>query len=224
MRFYTKLNLIGIALIALIALSVSTNTNAISTTSPSTATSRDNDEYLAPLYNDCREDDPKCGIKEGSYIVSLHGFYRISSHIAFLERTLQRDPTVNWQARWYDDPKSADYTVQNVTQEELEAIRKDPGVYEVEQSYWFEVDTGWDLPCRAPGLSEERKRLCYEEIDVAHCEKSWLTEEEKKDCWIRTVLPICGIEDFPLTAEEEKYCSENRELWDGEGYEQYDEL
>ncbi|KAH0278247.1 hypothetical protein KCU91_g2611, partial [Aureobasidium melanogenum] len=218
MQLHCKLNYIGVALLAL------ASTIAFAATHTSTATSENNNEYLATLYNDCQDDNPKCGIKEGSYMVALHGFYRISSHLAFLERALQRDPTVNWQANWDDDPKSASYTVKNVTKDELEAIRKDPGVYEVEQSYWFEVDDGWDLECRIPGMSEERKRLCYEEIDVPQCEKSWLTEEEKKECLRRNMLPFCEIEDWDLTEEERRYCFENRELLDGQGYGRFDEL
>ncbi|KAH0044492.1 hypothetical protein KCU78_g392, partial [Aureobasidium melanogenum] len=213
MRLRFRPDFLSITLLALFA----TGTIVFATTETSSAPSQDNNEYLAPLYNDCRDDDPKCGIKAGAYMVALHGFYRISSHLAFLERTLKRDPTVNWQANWDDDAKSAFYTVKNVTKDELEAIRKDPGVCEVEQSYWIEVDDGWDLECRIPGLSEERKRLFYEEIDIPQCEKSWLSEEEKEECSKRNLLPFCEMEGWELNEKERRYCFENRELLDGQG-------
>lgn len=214
------LDLIAVALL-LLFVAVAT---AITTTEKSSLTSRDNNEYLAPLHHDCSEDDPNCQIKEGSYIVSLHGFYRISSHLTFLERKLQRDPSVNWQAYWHDHEKSASYIVHNVTQEGIKAIRRDPGVYEVEQLYYAEFDLGWYLECRLPGLSEERKRFCYEELDVAQCEKSWLTEEEKKDCLERTAIPFCDIEGLVLSEEERRYCSESSASWDGQAREEFKEL
>lgn len=178
MRLHPSFNLTASTLLALFA----TSNIVFAIREISLADDQDNNGYLPPLYHDCSENDPKCQIKEGSFVVTLHGFYRISSHLAFSEKKLQRDPTVNWQAHWHDHEKSASYNIDNVTQEELVAIRRDPGVYELEQLYYSQTDLGWDLECMITGMSEERKRLCYREIDVPQCEKSWLTQEEQTEC------------------------------------------
>lgn len=86
------------------------------------------------------------------------------------------------------------------------------------------MDTGWYLPCKKPELSEERKKLCYEEIDVGECEKSWLMEEEKKDCSRTMLLPFCELEDWDLSEEERRYRLENKALLDEQGYGRLNEL
>ncbi|KAG9943838.1 hypothetical protein KCU85_g8423, partial [Aureobasidium melanogenum] len=91
MRLQPILNLIASTLLALFATVVVVR----ATTETFTAVSQDISDHLAPLYRNCSEDDPECTIKEGSFVVSLHGFYRISSHLTVLENELQRDPTVN---------------------------------------------------------------------------------------------------------------------------------
>lgn len=75
----------------------------------------------------------------------------------------------------------------------METIRQDPGIEEVYQHYWFQVDTGLGLQCRDPSLTEEEKRLCYKELHSQECEKSGLSDEERRECWEESCME--GIQD-----------------------------
>lgn len=86
----------------------------------------------------------------------------------------------------------------------METIRQDPGVEETLQHYWFQVDTGWDLPCRESELTEEEKKLCYGELEVEWCKRLGSSEEEIMKC----LEGLCGMEGWMLTEEQRKLCKE----------------
>lgn len=147
--------------------------------SPSSATAISdnyNATYLAPLIESCLPQDRNCGVVEGSYIVTLRQGHTPSSHLSYIAEHINADPVKDWKIQWSFDES---YSVKNISADSLDIIRRDPGVEEVEQGYWFSVPE-LDV-CRSPRLSEEERRGCYEEEDLPQCERPSLSKEKRQD-------------------------------------------
>jgi hypothetical protein len=170
---------------------------------PSAATviSDDNIPYLAPLLEGCSPGDRHCGIVKDKYMVTLREGYLPSSHLSYVFKNLDIDPVKDWKIRWIGDDV---YTANNVSAESVYALRRDPGVEEIEQGYWFEM-VEVDM-CRNPSLSEEERRICHEEEDLPQCERPSLSLEKRLDCFATIKLLSCFKPEF--SEEELQSCQE----------------
>lgn len=150
---------------------------AFASAQPAADTSYDNSTYFAPLIEPCLPKDRNCGVMNGSYIVALRPGYTPSSHLSYLAEHIDVDPVKDWQMQWAFEF----YSIKNVSAHALNIIRRDPGIEEVEQGYWFSAPM-LDL-CRNPRLSDEERRICYEEEDLRDCEKPSLSKEDRQSCY-----------------------------------------
>lgn len=195
---------------------------ALASAPSATAISDNNAIYLAPLIEPCLPKDRNCGVIEGSYIVQLRQGYTPSAHLSYIAEHIDVDPVEDWKIRWIFDEF---YSVKNLSADSLEIIRRDPGIEEVEQGYWFSVPM-LDI-CRNPHLSEEERRICYEEEDLRDCEKPSLSkedrqsyygwekylscmrsgetsEDEERSCWKASLADPCGNSE--LSEEQQRFC------------------
>ncbi|KAI4722831.1 hypothetical protein E4T48_01025 [Aureobasidium sp. EXF-10727] len=144
--------------------------------SSATAISSDNATYLAPLIETCPAGSSTCGKIEGKYLVMLREGYEPSSHLSYISETLHvDDPVKKWRMRWHGDDT---YSVNNVSANALDLLCRDPGVEEIEEGYWIqmnEVDR-----CRDPAYSEEERRQCYDASSVDSHETVTLLEDERQ--------------------------------------------
>ncbi|KAI4738617.1 hypothetical protein E4T50_10913 [Aureobasidium sp. EXF-12298] len=135
--------------------------------------------YLAPMLDPCRPGSPTCKPVKDRYTVTLRENYPSSSHLSYIAQNIDIDPVKDWKIRWssYCDV----YTISNVTVEHLNIIRRDRGVEEVEEWSWFLMhEVGL---CRDERLSEEERRICYEEENLPDCEKPSFSKEERQSCY-----------------------------------------
>jgi hypothetical protein len=194
---------IGLFIFAVTAFASSSN--ALASRSSATAIPSNTITYLAPLNEGCSVGDPNCGKIEGKYLVSLREGYTPSSHLAYISQNLDVDPVKEWSLRWSGDEY---YSVSNVSAKSLDILRQDPGVEEVEESYWFqmvEVD-----PCRNPKYSEEQRKTCYEEEDIPPCDRPSLSKDQRRSCYDMTLLDPC--ENPMLEEDEKRSCQETSSL------------
>jgi hypothetical protein len=84
MQFRIKFAIIVVAIFAI-------SHHCLACTSKAKALSGDDVDYLASLINDCWDDDPMCGVKEGKFTVHLHEEHK-SSHLEFTQRIVHVDP------------------------------------------------------------------------------------------------------------------------------------
>ncbi|KEQ64071.1 uncharacterized protein M437DRAFT_45271 [Aureobasidium melanogenum CBS 110374] len=197
--------IIWIAIVAILAAFASAYPGLVSLPSDRACwTTNENGEttYVAPLVIDCLPNDTTCGIMEGEYIISLRSSYPKSAHIFYLSSHIPSPALRNTSIGWYSDDE--DYIIKNLRHTEMEIIRRDPGIDEVYQHYWFQVDTGWGLQCRNPSLTGEEKRLCYKKLHIQECEGSWLSDEERRECWEES----CKWKGYKMTEEQIKTCEE----------------
>jgi hypothetical protein len=162
------------------------SSTALAAAPSETAIHNDNITYLAPLLESCAPENRHCNVKEGKYIVSLREGYTPSSHLSYISEKIHIDPVKQWNIGWRGNNV---YSINNVSADSLDLIRQDPGVIEVEQAYYIikvEMDG-----CRNPSLSEEGRRICYEEEDLPGCERSSLSEEKRKSCYGVMKLMSC---------------------------------
>ncbi|KEQ73095.1 hypothetical protein M436DRAFT_64250 [Aureobasidium namibiae CBS 147.97] len=163
-------------IVAVIAF-VFIGTTLASTSSATAISDNNNAIYLAPLIESCLPTDRSCGVVEGSYMVTLRQGHTPSSHLSYIAEHINVDPVKDWKIRWSFDEF---YLVKNVSADSLDIIRRDPGVGEVEQGYWFSVPE-LDI-CRNTHLSEEERRICYEEGDLPQCERPSLSRGKRQEC------------------------------------------
>ena len=196
MQPWHKLLIVAVVVFAFIG------TTLASPSSPTAISDNSNNAtYLAPLIQNCLPADRNCGVLEGSYIVTLRQGHIPSSHFSYIAEQINVDPVSDWKIQWSFDEF---YSVKNVSAHSLDIIRRDPGVEEVEQDYWFSVPE-LDV-CRNPRLSEEERRICYEEEDLPQCERPSLSREERHDCFQTNTFLWCLP---PMWSEvEERSCLE----------------
>ncbi|KAI4724830.1 hypothetical protein E4T49_07420 [Aureobasidium sp. EXF-10728] len=149
---------------------------AFASASSATAISSDNATYLAPLIETCPAGSSTCGKIEGKYLVMLREGYEPSSHLSYISETLHvDDPVKKWRLNWHGDDT---YSVHRVSADSLDLLRRDPGVEEIEEGYWFQMDEV--DRCRDPAYSEEERRQCYDENPVDSFETAMLSEDERR--------------------------------------------
>ncbi|KAG9661822.1 hypothetical protein KCU95_g3425, partial [Aureobasidium melanogenum] len=158
--------------------------------------------YSAPLIIDCLPNDTTCGVQEGEYIISLRPSYEKSAHLFYLSSHIPSSTLLNTSIKWFRYSNS--YIIKNLQDTEMEIIRRDPGIDEVYQHYWFQVDVGWDLRCRDTDLTEEEKKICYGELEVEGCRMPYSSEEERGNC----LEELCSMEGLMLTEEHRALCEE----------------
>ncbi|KAG9570800.1 hypothetical protein KCU71_g1134, partial [Aureobasidium melanogenum] len=205
MRTFSKFMIVCIVVLAILAAFTSANPTLVSAPSDRECWSiNENGEiiYSAPLVIDCLPNDTTCGVQEGEYIISLRPSYEKSAHLFYLSSHIPSSTLLNTSMSWFRYSKS--YIIKNLQDTEMEIIRRDPGIDEVYQHYWFQVDVGWDLRCRNPRLTEEEKNICYGELEVEGCRMPYSSEEEKGKC----LEELCGMEGLMLTEEHRELCEE----------------
>ncbi|KAG9672529.1 hypothetical protein KCU99_g610, partial [Aureobasidium melanogenum] len=158
--------------------------------------------YLAPLVIDCLSNDNTCGVQEGEYIISLRPSYEKSAHSFYLSSHIPSSTLPNTSIKWFRYTNS--YIIKNLQDADVDIVRQDPGVEEVWQHYWFEVDVEWDLRCRNPELTEEEKKLCYGELEVEGCRLRWLSDKESTKC----LEELCRMAELSLAEEQRELCEE----------------
>jgi hypothetical protein len=166
-----------------------------------TAISNDDTAYLAPLDEGCSPRDRNCGNIEGKFLVSLREGYTRTSHLSYIAENLNIDPVEEWNIKWRGVEY---YTATNVSAACIDILRQDPGIDEIEQSYWFSVPE-LDI-CTNPSLSGEDRKICYEEKDIPDCEKPSLSKEDRRGCFGRMKELSCL--DPMLSADEKQSCQE----------------
>jgi hypothetical protein len=194
MQLWKRSSLITVAIFASISI-------VLASSSSTTAIPDENTTYLAPLLEDClpKKENKNCGNIEGKYLVLLREGYTRTSHLSYIAENLNIDPVRDWNIQWRDDEY---YTANNVSPEFIDILRRDPGIEEIEQSYWFSM-LELDI-CTNPSLSEEETRICYEEKDLRDCEKPSLSEEDRQSCYgFMKVLSCRGISE-----NTDQFCSE----------------
>ncbi|THW82411.1 hypothetical protein D6D18_08421 [Aureobasidium pullulans] len=135
---------------------------AFASASSATAISSDNATYVAPLIENCPVGSSACGKIKDKYLVMLREGYEPSSHLSYISRTLHvDDPVKEWRMMWHGDGA---YSVHEVSADSIDILRRDPGVEEIEEGYWFQMDVV--DRCRDPAYSEEERRQCYDASPV----------------------------------------------------------
>lgn len=158
--------------------------------------------YLAPMLEPCQPGSSTCKPVKDRYTVTLRENYPSSSHLSYIAENIDIDPVKDWKIRWSSYCEV--YTINNVTVEHLDIIRRDRGVEEVEEWSWFVMhQVGL---CRDHRLPEEERRICYEEEDLPDCEKPSLSKEERQSCYSDEKFLSC----IPPQAskEEQQICRE----------------
>ncbi|CAD0040383.1 unnamed protein product [Aureobasidium pullulans] len=149
---------------------------AFASASSATAISSDNATYVAPLIENCPVGSSTCGKIKDKYLVMLREGYEPSSHLSYISRTLHvDDPVKEWRMMWYGDGV---YSVQKVSADSIDILRRDPGVEEIEEGYWFQMDVV--DRCRDPAYSEEERRQCYDASPVDSRETVMHLEDERR--------------------------------------------
>ncbi|TIA74549.1 hypothetical protein D6C76_06284 [Aureobasidium pullulans] len=111
---------------------------AFASASSATAISSDNATYVAPLIENCPVGSSTCGKIKDKYLVMLREGYEPSSHLSYISRTLHvDDPVKEWRMMWHGDGV---YSVHKVSADAIDILRRDPGVEEIEEGYWFQMD------------------------------------------------------------------------------------
>lgn len=200
-----KLMIVWLAALAILAAFASANSALMSTRPDQACWTTDEDSettYLAPHDVDCLPDDTTCGIREGEYIISLRPSYQKSAHLFYLSSHVPASTLRNTSMSWYRYSDS--YIIKNLQDTEMQIIRRDPGIEEVYQNHWFQVDIGWDLRCRNPRLTEEGKKICYGELEVGWCRMQWLNDKQSTKC----LEELCRMEGLKLTEEQSELCEE----------------
>jgi hypothetical protein len=187
---------------AIFAVTAFTASGTALASAPSeTAISDDNTTYLAPLLEACYPGARQCELIDGKYMVSLREGHTRTSHLSYIAENLNIDPVEEWNIRWRGDEY---YTATNVSAASIDILRQDPGIDEIEQSYWFSV-AELDI-CTKPSLSEEDRRICYEEKDLPDCEKPSLSKEDRQ--WFFGRIKELSCLDPALSADEQQSCQE----------------
>lgn len=178
---------------------------ALALESSAAAIISDEPAYLAPLVEGCHAGDSTCERIEDKYMVTLRDGYDPSSHLAYIAEHIHFDPVKDWKIRWSGDEA---YTINNVSAESVDLLRRDPGVVEIEEMYLIlmvELDQ-----CRNPHYSEEQRKRCYEKKDLPPCERPDLSVDERRACYDATLLDPC--ENPMLTEDEKQACLETESL------------
>ncbi|KEQ82512.1 hypothetical protein M438DRAFT_367011 [Aureobasidium pullulans EXF-150] len=111
---------------------------AFASASSATAISSDNATYVAPLIETCPVGSSTCGKIKDKYLVMLREGYEPASHLSYISRTLHvDDPVKEWRMMWHGDGA---YSVHKVSADSIDILRRDPGVEEIEEGYWFQMD------------------------------------------------------------------------------------
>lgn len=76
---------------------------------------------------------------------------------------------------WHGDGA---YSVRKVSADSIDILRRDPGVEEIEEGYWFQMDEV--DRCRDPAYSEEERRQCYDASPVDSRETVMHLEDERR--------------------------------------------
>jgi hypothetical protein len=92
--------------------------------------------YLAPLNEDCLPEDHSCSNVEGSYLVTLRRKYPHAAHLSYITEHIHADPELDWQIQWLGINS---YSIKSVSADSLYLLRQEPGVKEIDQSYWSPV-------------------------------------------------------------------------------------
>lgn len=149
---------------------------AFASASSATAISSDNATYVAPLIENCPVGSSTCGKIKDKYLVMLREGYEPASHLSYISRTLHvDDPVKEWRMMWYGDGA---YSVHKVSADSIDILRRDPGVEEIEEGYWFQMDVV--DRCRDPAYSEEERRQCYDASPVDPRETVMHLEDERR--------------------------------------------
>ncbi|CAD0038581.1 unnamed protein product, partial [Aureobasidium pullulans] len=144
--------------------------------SSATAISSDNATYVAPLIENCPVGSSTCGKIKDKYLVMLREGYEPSSHLSYISRTLHvDDPVKEWRMMWHGDGV---YSVHKVSADSIDILRRDPGVEEIEEGYWFQMDEV--DRCQDPAYSEEERRQCYDASPVDSRETVMHLEDERR--------------------------------------------
>ncbi|KAH0378046.1 hypothetical protein KCU92_g8924, partial [Aureobasidium melanogenum] len=152
-------------------------TTAHTTASSVTAISSDNTTYLAPLYESCPANSSTCGTIDGKYTVMLRKGYKPSSHLNYISKTIHTDAVKDWQLKWLNEQF---YLASNVSTDSLHLLRQDPGVEEIEEGSWFEMDEV--DRCQNPAFSEDETKQCYDAGPFDACKNEILSEDEMWIC------------------------------------------
>jgi hypothetical protein len=137
-------NLLALAVIAF-ALTSTALASGPSATPVSSKTTN-----LAPLNEGCLPEDQNCSNVEGSYLVTLRRKYPHTAHLSYIAENMHADPDLDWQIRWLGIDS---YSIQNVPTDSLHLLRQEPGVKEIDQSYWSPVpELAGDATYLAPML------------------------------------------------------------------------
>lgn len=185
-------NRFGVFFVVVFAIASTT----LASTSSLPAISDDEPAYLAPMLDFCEPKDPTCEAVKDKYMVTLREGYPPSSHLSYIAANINIDPLKDWKIRWSNGDQL--YTISDVSEKHIDIIRRDRGVEEVEPWAWIvmhEVDI-----CRNPKLSEEERKICYEEEDLPQCERPSLSTERRISCFADTKFLSC----IPPQASEEE--------------------
>jgi hypothetical protein len=139
-------------------------------------------------------------------MITLREGYSPSSHLAYIAEHLNVDPVKDWKISWSGDEV---YSITNLSIESINIIRRDSGVIEVEEGSWIfliELDI-----CTNPSLSEEERRICYEEKDLKDCEKPSLSEEDRPECYAFMKYLSC-MRPEEITMDTDRFCSEHSRI------------
>jgi hypothetical protein len=184
MRFFDKLTIFAVIAFAF-------SGTAVASSSSEAAIFDDNRTYLAPLLQSCNASNPHCEIMDGRCLVKLCEDCSPSAHLAYVTKNINVNPIKDWRIKWIGD---GIYSINDVSLESIDIIRQDPGVVEVEEDCRIvkvEVDE-----CRNPSLSEEERRICYEEEDMPDCERPSLSKRERQSCYWKMKFMSCLDEKF----------------------------